>query len=34
VQGQDTGATIVNKGNLEDPQVKSLLNPSCENPPV
>ncbi len=34
VQGQDTGATIVTKNNLEDPQVKSLLNPTCENPPV
>jgi ribose transport system substrate-binding protein len=34
VQGQDTGATIVTKGNLEDSQVKSVLYPSCENPPV
>jgi ribose transport system substrate-binding protein len=34
VQGHDTGATIVTKDNLNDPQVQSLLNPSCENPPV
>jgi len=34
VEGQDTGATIVTKDNLEDPKVQSVLNPSCENPPV
>jgi ribose transport system substrate-binding protein len=34
VQGEDTGSTIVTKDNLEDPKVKSVLNPSCENPPV
>jgi ribose transport system substrate-binding protein len=34
VQSQDTGATIVTKDNLNKPEVQSLLNPSCENPPV
>jgi ribose transport system substrate-binding protein len=34
VKGQDTGATIVTKDNLNDPKVQSLLNPTCENPPV
>src|SRR5215210_2207960 len=34
VESQDTGATIVTKDNLEDEKVKSVLNPSCENPPV
>jgi ribose transport system substrate-binding protein len=34
VESQDTGATIVTKDNLEDPEVQSILNPSCENPPV
>ncbi len=34
VQGQDTGATIVTKNNLNDPEVQAVLNPSCENPPV
>jgi ribose transport system substrate-binding protein len=34
VQGQDTGATIVTKDNLNDPKVQSVLNPTCENPPV
>jgi ribose transport system substrate-binding protein len=34
VKGQDTGATIVTKDNLNKPEVQSLLNPSCENPPV
>jgi ribose transport system substrate-binding protein len=34
VQDQDTGATIVTKDNLDDPEVQSLLNPTCENPPV
>lgn len=34
VKGQDTGATIVTKDNVEDPQVQAVLNPSCENPPV
>jgi ribose transport system substrate-binding protein len=34
VESQDTGATIVTKDNLEDSEVQSVLNPSCENPPV
>jgi ribose transport system substrate-binding protein len=34
VESQDTGATIVTKDNLEDEEVQSVLNPSCENPPV
>src|SRR5918999_6132756 len=32
VESQDTGATIVTRDNLEDPEVQSVLNPSCENP--
>ncbi len=34
VQSEDTGSTIVTKDNLNDPKVQSVLNPSCENPPV
>jgi ribose transport system substrate-binding protein len=34
VKSQDTGSTIVTKDNLDDAEVKSLLNPTCENPPV
>ena len=34
VESQDTGATIVTKDNLEDQEVQSVLNPSCDNPPV
>src|SRR3712207_258761 len=34
VESQDTGATIVTKENLEDEEVQSVLNPSCDNPPV
>src|ERR687898_837601 len=34
VESQDTGATIVTRDNLEDPEVQSVLNPSCDNPPV
>ena len=34
VQSEDTGSTIVTKDNLEDPKVQSLLNPTCENPPL
>src|SRR5918994_2047913 len=34
VESEDTGSTIVTKDNLEDPKVQSVLNPSCENPPV
>jgi ribose transport system substrate-binding protein len=34
VQSEDTGSTIVTKDNLDDPEVQSILNPSCDNPPV
>jgi ribose transport system substrate-binding protein len=34
VESQDTGATIVTKDNLEDEEVQTVLNPSCDNPPV
>src|SRR5215210_2113883 len=34
VESEDTGSTVVTKDNLEDPKVQSVLNPSCENPPV
>lgn len=34
VESGDTGSTIVTKDNLDDPEVKSVLDPSCENPPV
>jgi len=29
----DTGVTIVTKSNLDDPEVKAVLKPSCDNPP-
>ncbi|OLT45919.1 LacI family transcriptional regulator [Saccharomonospora sp. CUA-673] len=29
----DTGATIITKDNVDDPEVRTLLNPSCANPP-
>lgn len=31
---QDTGATIVTEQNVDDPEVESVLDPSCENPPL
>src|SRR5829696_8235993 len=34
VESEDTGSTIVTKDNLQDPKVQSVLNPTCENPPV
>src|ERR671912_1065033 len=34
VESEDTGSTIVTKDNLQNPKVQSVLNPSCENPPV
>ena len=34
VESQDTGATIVTQENLEDEEVQSVLDPSCEDPPV
>lgn len=30
----DTGATLVTKENLKDPEVQAVLKPSCENPPT
>jgi ribose transport system substrate-binding protein len=32
-QDTDTGVTIVNKENLDTPEVQAVLKPSCENPP-
>ncbi len=29
----DTGATLVTQDNLDDPEVKAVLDPSCQNPP-
>jgi ribose transport system substrate-binding protein len=34
VESEDTGSTIVTKDNLQNPKVQTVLNPSCENPPV
>jgi DNA-binding LacI/PurR family transcriptional regulator len=34
VESEDTGSTVVTRDNLDDPEVQSVLNPSCENPPV
>ena len=33
-QSEDTGVTFVTKSNINDPKVKSLLTPSCSNPPT
>jgi ribose transport system substrate-binding protein len=33
-QDTDTGVTIVTKKNLDDPEVQSVLKPSCANPPT
>jgi ribose transport system substrate-binding protein len=33
-QSGDTGVTIVTKENLDDPDVKAVLEPSCDKPPV
>jgi len=30
----DTGATLITKDNVGDPDVQSLLHPSCDNPPI
>ena len=32
-QSADTGVTIVTKKNLDTPDVKAVLKPSCANPP-
>ena len=29
----DTGSTLVTRDNLDDPEVKAVLDPSCQNPP-
>ena len=34
VQGGDTGVTFVNKANVDDPEVESVLDPTCEDPPL
>ncbi|BBL80682.1 ABC transporter substrate-binding protein [Rubrobacter xylanophilus] len=34
VEGGDTGAILVTKENIDDPEVQRVLKPSCENPPV
>ncbi|MQA84795.1 MAG: substrate-binding domain-containing protein [Streptosporangiales bacterium] len=34
VSSADTGVTFVTKENMNDPEVQSVLKPSCENPPV
>ena len=34
VQSEDTGVTFVTKDNVDDPEVKSVLDPSCEDPPL
>ena len=34
VQGGDTGVTFVTKDNVDDPEVKSVLDPTCEDPPL
>jgi ribose transport system substrate-binding protein len=34
VESEDTGSTIVTRDNLDDEEVQSVLNPSCDNPPV
>lgn len=31
--GTDTGAKVVTKDNINDPEIQKLLNPSCANPP-
>jgi ribose transport system substrate-binding protein len=33
-KSEDTGVTFVTKSNINDPKVKSLLKPSCSNPPT
>ncbi|MDP9478684.1 MAG: substrate-binding domain-containing protein [Actinomycetota bacterium] len=33
-KGGDTGATLVTKESLNDPEVQSVLKPSCDNPPT
>jgi ribose transport system substrate-binding protein len=32
-QDTDTGVTIVDKDNVDSPEVQAVLKPSCDNPP-
>jgi ribose transport system substrate-binding protein len=34
LQSIDTGAALITKDNVDDPEIKALLNPSCDNPPT
>lgn len=34
VEGHDTGTVFVTKENVDKPEVQSVLNPSCKNPPT
>ncbi|CAN5876526.1 ABC transporter substrate-binding protein [soil metagenome] len=34
LQSVDTGAALITKDNVNDPEIKALLNPSCDNPPT
>ena len=34
LQSIDTGAALITKDNVNDPEIKALLNPSCDNPPT
>jgi len=34
VEGGDTGATLVTSENIDDEEVQSVLDPSCDNPPT
>jgi ribose transport system substrate-binding protein len=33
VEGGDTGSFLITKENVSDPEIQSVLDPSCENPP-
>jgi len=34
LQSIDTGAALITKENVNDPEIQALLNPSCDNPPT
>ncbi|MDQ3910499.1 MAG: substrate-binding domain-containing protein [Actinomycetota bacterium] len=34
VEGQNTSVTLVTRDNVDDPEVQSVLHPSCDNPPT
>jgi ribose transport system substrate-binding protein len=34
VESQNTSVTLVTRDNVDDPEVQSVLNPSCDNPPT